>query len=336
VLPPSAPVGRWQATALFGQHDQLFGWSPKRLPAGLVGILDAAGLAAVSKAAPYITAGAIVPEAGNPPPAPDAKVTTVWSDVLAFLETARFVDLLLPGWIDRTGAVPVCRPLAFDVYLQAETGLIQLASVNSCGGLRIRLADQIDYDPALTGDPDEEPAAASVGAHYLTAQGSARCTAMRLFTNNESAPDDGIFRAAEMTFDNTHTIFFDPFWPDGIRLGTGNTPDLWLAEDRSQRLQEAFGPLKETTWAASPPVTNASRTGLRTAPRRLRSSVPALPGPWIKRTCSPSHAASRTPSPAEIAHRSCPLRSRRTTACRGIIPAVARTMPANTQTPCAS
>jgi hypothetical protein len=30
------------------------------------GVLDAAGLAAVSKAAPYITAGAIVPEAGNP------------------------------------------------------------------------------------------------------------------------------------------------------------------------------------------------------------------------------------------------------------------------------
>jgi hypothetical protein len=30
------------------------------------GVLDAAGLAAVSKAASYITAGAIVPEAGNP------------------------------------------------------------------------------------------------------------------------------------------------------------------------------------------------------------------------------------------------------------------------------
>jgi hypothetical protein len=31
VLPPSAPGGRWQATALFGQHDQLFGWSPSEL-----------------------------------------------------------------------------------------------------------------------------------------------------------------------------------------------------------------------------------------------------------------------------------------------------------------
>jgi hypothetical protein len=30
------------------------------------GVLDAAGLAAVSKTAPYISAGAIVPEAGNP------------------------------------------------------------------------------------------------------------------------------------------------------------------------------------------------------------------------------------------------------------------------------
>jgi len=30
------------------------------------GVLDAAGLAAVSRAAPYISAGAIVPEPGNP------------------------------------------------------------------------------------------------------------------------------------------------------------------------------------------------------------------------------------------------------------------------------
>jgi hypothetical protein len=31
VAAPSAPGGRWQATALFGQHDQLFGWSPSEL-----------------------------------------------------------------------------------------------------------------------------------------------------------------------------------------------------------------------------------------------------------------------------------------------------------------
>jgi len=107
----------------------------------------------------------------------------MWSDVLAFLQTARFVDLLLPGWIDRTGPFPVHRPLTFDACLQAE-----------------------------------------------------------------SVPEDGIFRAAEMTFEDTCTVFFDPCWRDGIRLGTGNTPDLWLAEHRSPRFQELFGPLKETTW----------------------------------------------------------------------------------------
>jgi hypothetical protein len=31
VLPPSAPGAQWHATALFGQHDQLFGWSPTEL-----------------------------------------------------------------------------------------------------------------------------------------------------------------------------------------------------------------------------------------------------------------------------------------------------------------
>jgi hypothetical protein len=31
VAAPVAPGGRWRATALFGQHDQLFGWSPTEL-----------------------------------------------------------------------------------------------------------------------------------------------------------------------------------------------------------------------------------------------------------------------------------------------------------------
>jgi hypothetical protein len=139
-------------------------------------------------------------------------VAAMWSDVLAFLQTARFIDLLLPGWVDRTGPFPVCRPLTLDfgVYLQAEDGLIQFTSVNSNGGLRIRLADQIEYDEDLRDDPDEELVAASVGDHYLIAPGHPRrCTAMRLFTNNESAPKDGIFRAAELTFGNACTVFFD-------------------------------------------------------------------------------------------------------------------------------
>lgn len=31
VAAPSAPGGHWRATALFGQRDQLFGWSPTEL-----------------------------------------------------------------------------------------------------------------------------------------------------------------------------------------------------------------------------------------------------------------------------------------------------------------
>lgn len=172
----------------------------------------------------------------------------MWSKVLAFLETARFDDLLLPGWIDRTGPFPVHRPLTFDAYLQAESGLMQFTSVNNNGGLHIRMVDEIQYDEAFRDDPEEELLAASVRAHYLSASGSVRCTAVRLFTDNESVPEDGIFRAAEMTFEDTYTVFFDPFWIDGIRLGTGNTSDLWLAEHRSPRLREVFGPLNETFW----------------------------------------------------------------------------------------
>jgi hypothetical protein len=171
----------------------------------------------------------------------------VWSDVLDFLETAEFDDLLLPGWIDRTGPYPTLQPLLFDACLRAENGLIQFTAVNNSGGLHLRLVDQIDYGDRRD-DPDEELAAASVGAHFLSASHSLRCTAMRLFTNNESIPDDGIFRAAEMTFADTYTVFIDPFWIDGIRLGTGDASGAWLADHRTPRFEELFGPLQVTTW----------------------------------------------------------------------------------------
>lgn len=111
----------------------------------------------------------------------------MWTDVLAFVENARFVDLLLPGWIDHDGPLPVCRPLTFRACLQAESGLIQFTLVNSNSGLHIRLVDQIAYHEDLRSDPDVEIAAASVGDHYLAASGHpVQGTAMRLFTNHES------------------------------------------------------------------------------------------------------------------------------------------------------
>lgn len=130
--------------------------------------------------------------------------------------------------------------LAVGVYLQAENGLVHFTSVNSNGGLRIGLADQIEYHEDLRSDPDVELAAASVGDHYLAASGHpVHCTAMRLFTNRESVPQDGIFRAAEMTLANGSTVFFDPFWIDGIRLGTGNTPDLCWPRTCTARVRQA-------------------------------------------------------------------------------------------------
>lgn len=167
----------------------------------------------------------------------------MFSDVLALLEFGRFTDLLLPGWIDRTGPVPVHRPYTFDACLQAETGLIQFTSVHNNGGLHIRVVDKVELGPDL----EDEIVMGSVGAHFLSASHPLHCTGLRLFTDNESVPGNAIFRAAEITFGH-HTVFFDPMWVDGIRLSTGPAPREWLTEERSARRQELFGLLKETIW----------------------------------------------------------------------------------------
>jgi hypothetical protein len=78
-----------------------------------------------------------------------------------------------------------------------------------------------------------------------------------------------------MMFGNTSTVFFDPMLIDGIRLGTGNTADLWLADHRSPRLQELFGPLKETTCQPG----NDQHLQARTI-RVLQGSFRAYFRPW--------------------------------------------------------
>lgn len=171
-------------------------------------------------------------------------------DVLAFLESASFDDLLIPGWADRTTSPPTYRPSSFDVYLRSEAGLLEFTSVNSRGGLRVRLTDAIAHAEDIEEDPDGEWGALSVGAHYLPPSAPARCTGMRLFTNDESVPEDGVFRAAEMTFADTYQVFIDPFWIDGIRLSSGAAPDSWLTEQHSPRTQELFGHLREISWEA--------------------------------------------------------------------------------------
>ncbi|MEV5575287.1 hypothetical protein AB0L06_35060 [Spirillospora sp. NPDC052269] len=170
----------------------------------------------------------------------------MWRDVLTFLESVSFDDLLIPGWVDRTTSPPTYRPSDFDVYLRADTGLLEFSSVASRGGLRIRLTEAIVH----ADDPDDEWGALSVGGHYLPPSDSARCTGMRLFTNDQSVPEDGVFRAAEMTFADTYRVFIDPFWGDGIRLSSGATPDSWLAEQRSPDHEGIFGSLREFSWEA--------------------------------------------------------------------------------------
>ncbi|MEV6872290.1 hypothetical protein [Amycolatopsis sp. NPDC051128] len=174
-----------------------------------------------------------------------------WETVLAFLQEARISDVLLPGWVDRSGRSAVLRPLASTVYLESDSGYLQLSAVNNCGGLRFRVVEEIEYESYLTEDPDEDLVAASVGTHYLGSRTDVPCVGMRLFVNDESDPERGIYRAAELMFEGAE-ILFDPFYLDGVRIGTSGTADVWLEDHRGEQMTARFGPLREVRWSPTP------------------------------------------------------------------------------------
>jgi hypothetical protein len=193
----------------------------------------------------------------------------VAGSVLFVSATAQLVDLLLPGWIDHTRSVAVHRPYLFEAILADRDRLDPVESMNHNGGLRTRLVDEINFDNPLRVNSREE-VASPVGVHYLSASGSVQRTALPLFTNDESIPNEGIVRAAEMTFHDCFTVFFDPFWTDGRRLGTANAADHWLADDRTARHKQLSGAFWQTRWKAEP-AGDSTRHHRNTHPDAVRS-----------------------------------------------------------------
>lgn len=185
---------------------------------------------------------------------------TPWPQILDFLASARFEDLLIPvaTWRDETP--PRLRHVSDDVYLKAERGgYLRFTGVGSHGGLQVRLVDEVSFDPDLLDELPADCMAASLWNLFFDDDDRRLlCRAATYFTNNESDLDRGIVRAIELTFGPTGALFLDPWSTTGIKLQTAGGADRFPAD-------HPFDPehtLRRHTW------TNA------TAGKRTPATIP--------------------------------------------------------------
>ena len=134
-------------------------------------------------------------------------------------------DVLIAGFVDRNddGRVEFC-PTYNAYFFECGAMLLKFGAVPYTGRMRISRVDAVRDEL----DPDLEPAWASIGTAVLdNSIGPTPLRALRLWgvdDNLEMVECD----AAQFDLANGQTIFLDPTYHFGIRLGGARQYAIWL------------------------------------------------------------------------------------------------------------
>ncbi|MEY9910982.1 hypothetical protein ABIA35_007233 [Catenulispora sp. MAP12-49] len=143
-----------------------------------------------------------------------------WDGLVGFLETAVFGGLLFEGSFldDAAGFRRFC-PMSTPVYLESGNGLLKLSTGVNGGTIDFAVVQAPVWEAYGEdwGDMDKV-GVLDVGYTYFGEQLEAQCLQVRCAIDNESGPQRGVIRLAEMTFSGGQRVLFDPGWPAGIRV----------------------------------------------------------------------------------------------------------------------
>lgn len=137
-------------------------------------------------------------------------------------------DVLLPGFLDRDDDVPEFRPQPLVVWLRLDEGLLRFESVGQFDRLDTTAVDGIDWSGiGLLADAEEEVMVASCGEQLFgDGRDELRCTRLRVY--RAPGADDTVCTCLALDFEGGHTLFLDPTWTFGIRVGKGSDEQRWL------------------------------------------------------------------------------------------------------------
>ncbi|MGW6741147.1 hypothetical protein ACWGDX_10460 [Streptomyces sp. NPDC055025] len=133
-------------------------------------------------------------------------------------------DVLVPGWIDRDGAVAEFRPQPVAVWLRLDEGLLRFESLGQFERLGCARVPSVGWDDIGTlAEAEDEVIVASYGEQLFgDGRDELRCLRVRV----HSAP--GVeCRCLALDFEGGRTLFLDPTWTFGIRIGDEADERRW-------------------------------------------------------------------------------------------------------------
>ncbi|GIE75103.1 hypothetical protein Aph02nite_10530 [Actinoplanes philippinensis] len=112
-----------------------------------------------------------------------------------------------------------------DVFVQVDSGFLEITSVGNHGGMLVRHLDRIDLAGYRAEFPDDVPIPVAIGSHFLGGAFAVRCLRVEYTTDVDSDLARGVVRGLELFLEHGQRIVFDPLNTWGVRVGnTGAWP----------------------------------------------------------------------------------------------------------------
>ncbi|MEU8208834.1 hypothetical protein AB0B85_06485 [Micromonospora sp. NPDC049044] len=176
----------------------------------------------------------------------EARLIAATEKLLSSLAGSSLEDVHIPGFLDQVDGIGHFVPLAQQVYLVFGDRLLLLDSAERGGFLTLRIVTSIDVPEALQGE-EENFSVGAVGSLFMDNSGAnLRLVKVRFALDSDHDPGLESICAAEFCFSGGNTLFVDPLWHLGIRLGGAGAFDEWWL-----RAGGESGSMEEFSWVPS-------------------------------------------------------------------------------------
>ncbi|MEV4332309.1 hypothetical protein AB0K02_17525 [Streptomyces sp. NPDC049597] len=168
-------------------------------------------------------------------------------EVASMLTGRRVRDVLVPGWIDRDDSVPEFRPQPLVVWLRLDEGLVRLASEGQYDHLTARRVTAADWsDVELLAEAEDEVVLASYGEQLFgDGRDEWNCTAVRAYVSgprHAGGTRTPVIRGLALDFAGGRSLFLDPAWTFGIRMGNRADEADWVVKHGGDTVLESLRP----------------------------------------------------------------------------------------------
>ncbi|TXS56690.1 hypothetical protein [Streptomyces sp. t39] len=166
-------------------------------------------------------------------------MNSVARQVAGLLDGRRVRDVLVPGWIDRDEQIVEFRPQPLVVWLRLDLGVVRLSAEEQFGSLGVRSGSTPDWsDVPLLAESEYEIALASWSEQLFgDGRGDLAWTGLRSYET-----DDGHTTVMALDLEGDHTLFVDPTWTFGIRVGNAADERTWVELYGGDRAPRAWWP----------------------------------------------------------------------------------------------